>query len=253
MIGQDVRLEDVRQMIRVLGEAAEIFESQLAQSHVLDGLCRVLHARIAMAAVVTGVDRGEFQITRDGCVGISGEEAAALFSPYLSRGTKGDPLLERVMMLPQDSQIRVHRRCELVSDGEWYRNSVIADVRMPMRLDDTMHAYKVHGRGEIIGFQIIRDATDGTFDERDRNLVEFTMLEGGSLLAAGPSPLTAGLTPRQKQILGCLLSGAGEKQVAFELGLSVHTVHDHIKQIYRTFNVTSRAELMAKAVRRRNR
>lgn len=52
--------------------------------------------------------------------------------------------------------------------------------------------------------------------------------------------------PRQRQVLACLLHGDSAKQVARRLGLSVHTVNEYVKALYRRFNVQSRAELMAR-------
>jgi DNA-binding CsgD family transcriptional regulator len=45
-----------------------------------------------------------------------------------------------------------------------------------------------------------------------------------------------------------LLEGHSEKEVATSLFLSPHTVHDHVKFLYRHFGVTSRAELLAKFI-----
>jgi FixJ family two-component response regulator len=53
------------------------------------------------------------------------------------------------------------------------------------------------------------------------------------------------LTPRLRQTLELLLQGDSEKQVAFRLGLSRHTVHDYVKSLHRHFGVQSRGELMA--------
>jgi DNA-binding CsgD family transcriptional regulator len=41
------------------------------------------------------------------------------------------------------------------------------------------------------------------------------------------------------------VQGASEKQAAAALCLSYHTIHTHVKQIYRQLRVRSRAELMA--------
>lgn len=57
------------------------------------------------------------------------------------------------------------------------------------------------------------------------------------------------LTPRQQEIHEYLLKGQGEKQIAATMGLSKHTVHAHIKAIYKYFRVTSRPELLARFVR----
>lgn len=53
------------------------------------------------------------------------------------------------------------------------------------------------------------------------------------------------LSRRLMQTLCLLLDGLSEKEIAAELGLSPHTVHDYVKSLYRTFRVRSRAELHA--------
>lgn len=47
-----------------------------------------------------------------------------------------------------------------------------------------------------------------------------------------------------------LARGRSEAQLAAELGLSPHTVHDYVKALYRHFGVQSRAELLALCVAR---
>ena len=54
-----------------------------------------------------------------------------------------------------------------------------------------------------------------------------------------------GLSDGQRQVLRRLVQGASEKEVASALNLSYHTVHAHVKQIYRQLGVRSRAELIA--------
>ena len=53
------------------------------------------------------------------------------------------------------------------------------------------------------------------------------------------------LTAAQSRVYDCLMEGVSEKQVATRLHISIHTVHSHIKVIYKVFNVTTRAELLA--------
>jgi two-component system, LuxR family, response regulator FixJ len=53
------------------------------------------------------------------------------------------------------------------------------------------------------------------------------------------------LSPRQRQVLSCLLAGDSLKKVSQKLEISVHTVGDYVKQIYKHFAVSSRAELAA--------
>jgi DNA-binding CsgD family transcriptional regulator len=54
-----------------------------------------------------------------------------------------------------------------------------------------------------------------------------------------------GLSDSQRRVLRLLIQGASEKQAAAALGLSPHTIHSHVKGIYRYFNVHSRPELLA--------
>jgi DNA-binding NarL/FixJ family response regulator len=58
---------------------------------------------------------------------------------------------------------------------------------------------------------------------------------------AGVEPLS----PRMRDTLDALMTGASEKEIAARLGVSPHTVHQYVKALYRRFEVTSRPELMA--------
>jgi len=60
-----------------------------------------------------------------------------------------------------------------------------------------------------------------------------------------PVTLKAPLSPRQRNTLNRLLEGESEKEVAKEMGLSHHTVHIYVKQLYRYYGVRSRAELQS--------
>lgn len=57
------------------------------------------------------------------------------------------------------------------------------------------------------------------------------------------------LSPRQRQTLLLLLEGFCEKDAARRLGLSVNTLHIHVRSVYRRFGVNSRAELLALVLR----
>lgn len=51
-----------------------------------------------------------------------------------------------------------------------------------------------------------------------------------------------GLTPRQKDVLACLLQGRPNKLIARELNLSVETVKDHVAAVLRALGVASRTQ-----------
>lgn len=58
------------------------------------------------------------------------------------------------------------------------------------------------------------------------------------------------LTERETEMLQRVAKGYTLVEIAQQLGLSRHTVGDHIKQVYRKLNVSSRAEAALEAARR---
>jgi two-component system NarL family response regulator len=58
---------------------------------------------------------------------------------------------------------------------------------------------------------------------------------------------SSALTKREREVLQGVAAGLSEKKLAETLSLSPHTVHTHIKKIYRKLQVNSRAEAVLKA------
>lgn len=56
------------------------------------------------------------------------------------------------------------------------------------------------------------------------------------------------LTPRQEQIVQAIVDGDSYKMVADKLMISIETVRDHIKRIYRKLEINSRTELIKKKI-----
>jgi DNA-binding CsgD family transcriptional regulator len=59
-----------------------------------------------------------------------------------------------------------------------------------------------------------------------------------------------GLSKRLRETLSVLLEGLSEKQVAGKFDLSIKTVHEYVGMLYKHFQVSSRAELLAYFIRR---
>ena len=56
------------------------------------------------------------------------------------------------------------------------------------------------------------------------------------------------LSPRQQQIVQGLVDGLSYKLIADKLSISIDTVRDHIKHIYRTLEVNGKAEVIRKSL-----
>jgi DNA-binding CsgD family transcriptional regulator len=65
--------------------------------------------------------------------------------------------------------------------------------------------------------------------------------DGRALLAS-----SAGLTPREREVSACIGRGNANLAIAAELGISLHTVKDHVKAILLKTRCASRAELAAR-------
>ena len=59
---------------------------------------------------------------------------------------------------------------------------------------------------------------------------------------AAPTVSRLGLTPRQRDVLACLLQGRPNKLIARELNLSVETVKDHVAAVLRALGVSTRTQ-----------
>jgi DNA-binding CsgD family transcriptional regulator len=137
-------------------------------------------------------------------------------------------------------------RSDVVDDARWFRSTMANErYRRHGCGDFTMSMAPVEHLGVICGLEIYRAWGEPGFTPRDRLIVE---LLHGELTrdwqrAQGQAPR---LTPRQRQVLDGLASGASEKELAHQLGLSAHTLHDHVKAVHRAYRVRSRGELLAR-------
>jgi len=64
------------------------------------------------------------------------------------------------------------------------------------------------------------------------------------------APLLQALSPRETEILNMLADGLGNKEIAWRLHISEHTVKFHVGSIFNKLDASSRAEAVAMAIRR---
>lgn len=111
--------------------------------------------------------------------------------------------------------------------------------------------------GEVIRFGGVQCVISSTPTAADVALDEETTLR---LHRVAPTDRTVaiteqsgnGFTATQKQILDYVLQGRSEPQIAKLLRRSPHTIHTHLKIIFRRLNVHSRAELIVKLLQQEN-
>jgi DNA-binding CsgD family transcriptional regulator len=135
-------------------------------------------------------------------------------------------------------------------------------------------ATPVPGRGSAFGALVAYAARPAAFDERHTLAAARTAsLLGGALKRlneheelrrraeeaerclgtldepreSAPGREIPGLTARQAEVLGLMADGRSAKQIGSELGLSIHTVHSHQRNLYRALGVGSFAAALKRA------
>jgi CRP/FNR family transcriptional regulator, cyclic AMP receptor protein len=85
------------------------------------------------------------------------------------------------------------------------------------------------------------------FESQDSNRTRLHELESKNKLEKHVKYLMqeAGLTSREADVARLICTGLSDKAIASELGLSHHTVKDHLKKIYAKFRVHARAQLVS--------
>jgi DNA-binding CsgD family transcriptional regulator len=251
-----LRLADVRAVFHLVGECRDLGDDPTQwRRHMAAGLCRLTGAQLAFG--------GEARIIEpDGLMaavhfGDHGWPNAATRSCYLAwlkdPRVLDSPPLRRFCLLPGERLTRT--RQQLIDDRTFYASAFFNEMMRPYDMGHGLlsrHAPPGRDWRHVLVFN--RLLGDRPFGRRERRLVHLFQQEIAPLLGlalatseeAGPAPLS----PRQRQTLGALLEGDSEKQAARRLGLSVNTVHEYVTSLYRHFDVSSRAELLAHFLRR---
>lgn len=83
-----------------------------------------------------------------------------------------------------------------------------------------------------------------------KHAVLLELLHGAVLWALASSLATRNLPLGSEPVLELLLTGLPEKEIAQRLNRSTHTVHGHVKRLYRHFDVSSKSQLIHQHSRR---
>ena len=65
-----------------------------------------------------------------------------------------------------------------------------------------------------------------------------------SLQQWGRIAMQLGLSDREAQVVQGMFDGRSESELAVELGVSAHTVHAHVKRLYRKLSVSNQREML---------
>lgn len=151
--------------------------------------------------------------------------------------------------------VATRSRLQLTPAKTWGASTIVNEYFHRAGCNEMMLSRCPSVDGRWLMLNLWRAKGDRPFSEREVNFVNLLSGEIADLLLEGRlASLEAGfsgLTPRQQQILTLLCRGLSEKETARVLGISVHTVHNHVQSLHRTLGVRSHGQLLALAYRYR--
>lgn len=257
----DLRVAEIRELFNVIDQCRSLGDDpRIWRNHFARELARLIDADLVFCVETAGcralqpVDLG---VTAWGWEnGFDPEGWARAMSefqhdPFYSLG------LQRYFPRFLDRDGVAQSRTDLISHPEWDRSFDFQVIHRTIGVDHVLWCFRsiCSEKDEQIGLIASREKGRRDFEPRTKIILSEALaligpLVGGPLARFGePSP--SDLSPRSRQVLRCLLEGDGDKQIATRLGISSLTVNVHTKVIYKHFGVSSRAELLARWVRRR--
>jgi DNA-binding CsgD family transcriptional regulator len=246
-----VSIAELRRLLRLAGELRELpFGSPEQRRHALEGLGALVGAPVGLWLDLDGFLSARPVIRNALDIGWSGVSERDVFLRYCQDQTIAvDPSLEPIARTMHGPFYTPSRR-QVVDDRTWYRSEHVQEFRRAARVDDFIYGGHLTDDGDRAqGFSLHRPWGERPFSERERRLVHAFHLECRWLYerpSPVPAAVLAALPPRLRETLCGLARGLGEKQLADELGLSPHTVHEYVKALHRRFHASSRAELLAR-------
>jgi DNA-binding CsgD family transcriptional regulator len=235
---------ELRQMI---GLARAMYEppadARLRRQRMIVGLCQLVNAASGVSAILSFEDKWP---RVESLVHAGKEDQDKRSVQGLLEEQPADDSWRRMGEMLRDGYSALTRtRGQVLRGGEKYvpRSS-------PARAKQD-RIYSILRLGDFAAAMLClsRDGGQKPFTQNDAKLVHLIHSEMDVLYRSVPARLgIIGMTPRQQEIHEYLLMGHGEKQIANTMGLSKHTIHAHVKAIYKHFRVSSRPELLARFV-----
>jgi pSer/pThr/pTyr-binding forkhead associated (FHA) protein len=166
----------------------------------------------------------------------------------LGRSSKCDMVVNHVSVSRRHAQITLGDSTVLVSDLQSCNGTFINDERVTQASIT---------RGQCLRLGNVSFILTGTEVEEDSFDSEVATDNAGSYRHPGAEPTVpdsaaSTLTAAQLRVFRLLLAGLLEKNIAHRLSLSLHTVHNHVRAIYKAFGVHSRPQLLSTQLQKRH-
>jgi DNA-binding CsgD family transcriptional regulator len=244
---QRLTLSHVRSVFRLLFEVRDLGSSPHAwRRHMVAGLLELVNGSTGIAAeAIIPRKAGSPRLLGTVIGGVSDPRLVAVYRALVERGGYSLDLRHEGIADPTNTTF-TRTRQQMAENRAWRHRPDID----PWRTLDCDHFIcsnrYLPSCGCVHLIILTRSGRERPFDELERRLVALFHEELGRLWRQPADASGAELPPHLQQTLELLLAGSSEKQIVARLDLSPHTVHDHVKRLYRRFHVNSRAQLLAR-------
>jgi DNA-binding CsgD family transcriptional regulator len=238
-----IRWERVRRIVRLLGDLRVIGTSEASREHLLKSLMVDLGAQAGLVVRDEGMQAGGPRMVTGGTLAGFDSGSIGAMTVCETRGRDFNPCLREMLsrwVTDGTTGPVLHTRDDLVS-REWQRSEYVNEHLRPVRLQRFIATARVLGPHQCEGIAFWRQAGDGPFTDEDCDVLRLIQLESPPLFR----PRSISLAPREQQTLALLVTGASDKEIAAQLGLSTHTVREYVGAIFRAFGVQSRGQLVS--------
>jgi DNA-binding CsgD family transcriptional regulator len=248
-----VTADNVRQIGRLASDLRELRHDRHAMyGRLIDGMCGMLGATCGFS-----LDCADWR--PGGNIQISGVTSDSHSDGALAEIMRGlaragslweDPSFAKGVELQGEVEsVPFH---QLLPQDEFHRYPMVRELCRDLRHVDHLISWHRIGprRRDIRGVAVHRWGKPARrFGSREIEIgrlmfAELDWLERSGRFEMPPDCLTD-LPPRLAEVLELLRAGHAPKRIARTLGLSVHTVRDHVKRLYARADVGDRAALMA--------
>lgn len=241
--------EDVRAIVRILGEAVTIADAGEQRKFVMSRLAVLLKADAWVWGVSPLLEPGKQPVYLFHHTSGFDEERMARFLQAVDHPDSGAmtaPLAHAMI----EAGSRVTRDLSRIISPERFHES---PARPLWEAADVGPLLISIGPVPEVGTSVVgfyRHLGEADFDLRETRIMHILLTELPWLhhadLPHARSQGVIALSPRQRLVLNQLVLGASRRAIATHLHLAENTVHGYVKKIFRHFGVHSQAELIAR-------
>lgn len=242
--------EDFRAVVRILGDIASADAStDWKRNHLMSELAILLKTETWLWGNAPRVEPGKasaYLFQNSG--GIDEERMTHMLRVFEHPET--GLITARLAKEMERAGRHITRLHQDVIDTDWLINSAANPLWRAADVGPTLFSLRpIPGDGtSVAGF--CRPVSAPPFTAREARIAHIVLTGVPWLHEAGLPHAAARavplLPPRCRLILNLLVRGRPRKEIAADVGISVHTVTDYFKQIYQHFGVHSQSELIAR-------